>query len=471
MKSAALDRMGVSHGLARPIVVRKAPGFSSFTRAVLDSPNSFRPLLEALFQRSPALDLSAIDVCFVVALQLRAEELGLAAFTETELCDVFEQLCSVVEPHSEQLQTRATHAIRRLREQQLLVRVDGAGVKRAGEYALSRLAAALSDFYVEEEVLSQDSLDLLAQTLLRSLRDVLLEAQRAKRPEDWRGRVMGPLRITASDLILGIERRQRGFDSRQEAFQREIARLLEADWFNAVERCQTLLDDTATTLRQLGELLLRYTHEFQTLLQDVLELTLNAEQREAEGVAQRLMGQVDRIAAWGASRQQAWSEYYEHVHRYLRDVVRLDPSRALTERLREQLSGHAKNPFALTVADAPALRALRNVVPPAPPPPVRRPRVDRTPKLEEVAPHAPVDPLEARVRELLQGGVTELSEVTRQTTAELASEQRFAGAGKVAELAARLGRPEVARERPWVAVSPELAIEDWHMTPERERQS
>lgn len=35
---------------------------------------------------------------------------------------------------------RATHAIGRLRDQRMLARVDGAGIVRAGEYALTRLA-------------------------------------------------------------------------------------------------------------------------------------------------------------------------------------------------------------------------------------------------------------------------------------------------------------------------------------------
>ena len=452
-------------------VVSKAPNFDLFRRptAVPDSPSSPRTLLEALHGRRPALELSSIDICFLVALQQRAERLGLVAFSEADLSDVFEQVCSVVSPESEQVKARATHAIRRLREQRLLVRVDGAGVRRAGEFGLSRLASAVSDFYVESEALSRENLELLAQTLLTSLREVLDQAKRAKRAEDWRGKVIGPLRITASDLISGIERRQRGFDTAQENFQREITELLDSDWWSAVDRCQKLLDESSAALQELGELVLRYTHESQTVLQDVLELCVGAEQHEAEAVAQRLMGHIDRIAAWGASRQRAWSEYYDHVHRYLRDVVRLDPSRALTARLREQLSGHVDSPFALTVAAAPALRALRNVVPPSPAPPVRRPRAERAPRLEEVAPSAAIDPLEARVRELLHGGAGELSEVTRGATEELPPEQRFLGAGKVAELAARLGRPELARERPWVAVSPGLVIEDWQMTREQQK--
>jgi chromosome partition protein MukF len=417
--------------------------------------------LHALYQRQPALSLAPLDLCFLVALQRRAQELGLAALDEQQLLDIFAAVCGLVAPETEHVATRATHGLRRLREQQLLVRVDGAGISRAGEFALSRLGSSIVDFYVEEEALSPDHLDLLARTLLGSLTETRERARRAQKPRDWQAGVVGPLRITTGDLILGIERRQRGLDIRQEEFRREISRSLASDWFGAIDRCQELLDGTAGTL--LNDLLLSYTHQFQDLLHDILELAVAADQAVAEAVAHRTAGHVDRIAAWGSARQAAWSEYYEHVHRYLRDVVRLDPSRALTQRLREQLNGHERTPFSLTVADAPPLLVLRTVIPPPPPAPVRRPRGERSAPPTETAPEAEPDPLGTRVRELISSGSRELSELTSQATEVLPSEQQFAGAGKVAELAARLAAPRLSRQRPWVAVREGLVIEDWQL--------
>jgi chromosome partition protein MukF len=421
--------------------------------------------LAAFIQKRPSLELSTLDLCFVVTLQLEAQEHALPSFREEQLVDTFERVCAIVAPGTELVAARATHTIRRLRDQRLLTRVDGAGVARAGEFALSRLAGAIVDSFIEDEVLTRDSLDLLARMLLVSLNEVLERARRAKRPQDWQAGVVGPLRITASDLILGVERRQRGLDVQQEQFQREIARLIETDWFNAIDRCQQLLDETASTLHQLNELLLRYTHQIETLLDDILELAGSAEARTAEAVVQRVMGQIDRVAAWGAARQEAWSEYYDYVHRYLRDVVRLDPARALTQRLREQLSVHAASPFSLTVAHAPPICLLRSVVPPAPPAPVRRPRGERAPKVEEVPSENPMDALARRVRDALDGGASDLSALTARVVEEMPAEQGFATAGKVAELAAQLGRPELLRERPWVPVRDGLVIEDWRIEP------
>ena len=69
-----------------------------------------------------------------------------------------------------------------------------------------------------------------------------------------------------------------------------------------------------------------------SVVHDIEELAIASSEPDAEAVAHRLMDQIDRSVAWGTARQRAWSEYYQYVHRYLRDVVRLDPTRALTQR-------------------------------------------------------------------------------------------------------------------------------------------
>jgi hypothetical protein len=65
------------------------------------------------------------------------------------------------------------------------------------------------------------------------------------------------------------------------------------------------------------------------------------------------------------------------------------------------------------------------------------------------------------VKELCAAGPTELSRVTAAATEPLAPEQRFATAGRVAELALQQGLPSAGRVRPWVQVGDGLAIEDW----------
>jgi len=421
-------------------------------------------VLAALARSHPVLELGTLDLCFLAALHVQAEGAALSAFTEDKLVELFERACALVEPRAENLKRRATHTIQRLRDQKLLARVDGAGVLRAGEFALTRLAASIIESYLADESLTRENLSQLTRSLRVSLAEILTRANEAKEPVDWRNSVEAPLRVSVSDLVSGIERRQRSLDLEQQEFQTRIAKLLESDWFGAVDQCLELLESTSRTLTELNEILLRDAHELSSLLQDIQEITVNAQAEGAEAAVERVMEQVDRIRAWGAARQRAWSEYYQYVHRYLCDVVRLDPSRALIQRLREQLSQHTSRPFALSVAAAASPRLLREIEPFKD----DKPKVSR-PRAERERPPTDNDAIDqhAIVEELVQGALSRgslgLCEVTQQVSAETPSELQFVTAGRVAQVVGRLARTTLDRDRPWVNVNENLVIEEWQL--------
>ena len=419
-------------------------------------------LVAALARDAINLDLKTVDLCFLAALYLRADRAALASFEEAQLVDLFEQVLEVVEAGADSPRKRATHSIQRLREQRMLARVDGAGLVKAGEYTLTRLAAAVVDYFLADEALTRESLTLLTGTLRAQLAEILSAAKAAADDgESWRQRVIAPLRVTVADLIQGIERRQRGLDAQQEAVQTEIAALLQADWFGAVDRCQALLDTTTTTLKERNEVLLRDTHHFVALLQDIQTTAAVAGNAEAEQVAQRVIEQVDRIAAWGEGRQRSWSGYYQYVHRYLRDVVRLDPDRALSQRLRDQISGWPQAQFFTAVATAAPIRLLRPLEARVDRPVVMRPRAEREVELSFVVPSDLFADLEQRIQAAVAGGATDLATITAYVLAALPLHTHYPAAGRVAEVVARTLPLSTARERPWRAVGAALEIEDW----------
>lgn len=426
-----------------------------------DPPSNEATTLAALASRAPKLELSTLDLCFLATLHLRGQSSGQSAFSEEQLFEHFEQAAQAVERDLSSVRKRATHAIARLRAQRLLSRVDGAGLMRAGEYALSRLGASIVAFFLEDDALTTETLTLLTRSLESSLRDVLARAQAAADAEALDSAVVGPLKVTVHELTSGIERRQRGLDLQQEQFQKDISALLSADWFGAVESCQTLLETTAGTLRDLNHVLLSESHRLQALLEDLQERALELGAAASEEAVRRAADQLDRIAAWSSGRQKSWSEYYQYVHRYLRDVVRLDPSRALTARLRDQLSGKAGKRFTLAVAHTSPPLLLREVAPSPERPPVKRPRAERDAPPDEPAAVDPFQALEDAVRQQLDAGAESLRDVTAHVTSELPEAERFRAAGRVAQAVAKLARTRSDRERPWLPVDEAFAIEEW----------
>lgn len=420
--------------------------------------------LSALHEAQTSLALSSTDLCFLVALRARADQAGFTAFDEDALGDVFHQVLLLVEPEAESPRARATAAIRRLREQRLLTRIDGAGVVRAGEYALTRMADSLAEFFLQEETLTRESLALLTHTLTAQLEEVRAAAKRAKTSEEWRQKVAQPLRITAGDLLGGIERRQRGLDRSQEQVRARIAALLRDDWFAAIAACEELLEDTAATLRELNDILLRDAASLLTLLQDIGERAREAGAVEGENASQQLGDQVDRVAAWGASRQRAWSDYYRYVQRFLRDVVRLDPGRALSLRLREQLRTWGDAPerrYHYVCAEAtplplprvPDLRSER--------PAVTRQRAGHLPDLEPVL--AEGLQLDQKAKALLATRPASLTELLRAMVAQVPVDERFRTVGRVTALC---GEVPIAREheRAWTPIGGGLVVQDWVFT-------
>ncbi len=422
-----------------------------------------RETLLALHARGPSLQLGTADLCFLVALQLRASTTDSSTFAEDLLFDVHAETMKAI--GDEAARAKATAAIRRLRAQRLLLRVDGAGVRRAGEFSLSRLALGIVEFFLEEDVLTRQNLALLLGALserLRSIRD----AARSSPGDAWFERVTLPLEVTASDLVAGIERRQRGFDLQQEEFQRRVTELLRADWFGAVAECEALLEETSAMLRELYTLLLRDGQALADLLVEIQEhagAAASETAQAAEREARRLAAEVDRMNAWGSERQRAWSEYHEQVHRYLRDVVRLDPSRAVIDRIRSALIEGTRT-FALVVAQAHPITLLRPALTEIPKPPVRRPKKPTEEALADQATASPEAELESRVRASLAHGPRRLSEVTSELGAEVEGEgQRFALAGRVAQVVGRIAkRLDVSTERAWNGAGGDLQVEEWN---------
>jgi chromosome partition protein MukF len=425
-------------------------------------------LIASLSRDSVSLDLGTFHLCCLAGLHLRANRATIAAFGDDELVDLFEQVCDIVEPGADNPRKRATHAIQRLRDQRMLVRVDGAGVARVGEYAMTRLAAAVVESFLDDEVLTRESLTLLTRTLLAHLAEVKAAAARADGRQAWIDEVIGPLNVTVGELIHGIDRRRRGLDAAQEQVQTDIAGLIKADWFRAVDDAQTLLDVTTETLHELNEILLRDTHHFVALLQEVQDLAESADMAEAQEACQRVIEHVDGIANWGDARQRTWSEYYQYVHRYLRDVVRLDPDRALSQRVRDQLAAWTGQPFHLCLARSTSLRLLRDVSSRVDRPAVTRDRADREHAPADVAVGSVEIDLETLVRQALGDGAQTLTAVTSAVLVAVPVDQHFRATGRVAALVARLARPSGEHERPWVVVTDALEIEQWAVPAQRQ---
>lgn len=408
----------------------------------------------------PHLDLGPVQICVLVAMRLVTKDEVLAELDEERLSDLYVRVVEVVEGGSRLPRKKATHGLELLRQQMLLSRVDGGGLVRAGAYALTRLGAAISDAWLEDESLTRRSLVLLTTALRSNLGEVLSAAGRATTDDDWE-EIRQKLRVNVASLVEGIDRRRRGLDEQQAAIQAQVSELLAESWYGATRTCEELLDETTTTLSELNDVLMRETGDLLNLLADIEGLASDAAADEAADAAREAQLKIEGIGAWGQARHQAWSEYFGSVHRFIREHVRMDPDRALSRRLQESIAAWPDEPWFISVSAVTPYLHLRD-------PDVDRPRVAVRRAAEErerdpavVASRDWERDLVSRVQQWLEDHPD--STLSDALVELLPVEQRFRFAGRITRLLAVHGLVVSALERDWVPVDHELEVEEWNI--------
>jgi chromosome partition protein MukF len=405
-----------------------------------------------------SLALSTADLCCLLVLRVR--EADAAALLERDVLDL---LASVHEqfPEADNPRKRATHGLQRLREQRLVTLVSLGGLAREGEYSLSGLGRGIVDFFVDDAKLTKESLKVLTATLGAQLTRVRDEARAAGTPEQWEERVVVPISVASRSLLEGIERRTRGLDEDQAAVRADIARLLTERWLEAMEQTQGLLEATTARLEELRDVILEEQKGLEAILDDIEGLAQAAGAARAERAVAELVADLARLSGWAVKRHDEWSAYYQSMLQTLRSLVRLDPDRALTQRLRDSLQAWPDRPWSLVVSPRLRIRVLRPVEHA-----VDRPLVEREHRAEEaitrVAPTTAV-PLEVRVLAAVDAGARTLTEVLRVVLPEVPEEARFRDAGRVAEIVASKTLLQTPLERAWTHVRDGLTVEEWQI--------
>lgn len=406
----------------------------------------------------PQLQLRTVDICLLVAMRLVTKDEVLAELDEDRLSDLYVRVVELVEGGSRLPRKKATHGLEMLRQQTLLSRVDGAGLVRAGAYALTRLGVAIADTWLEDEALSRQSLVLLTTALRSKLGEVLTSAKAASSEQQWDD-IRQDLRVHVASLVEGIDRRRRGLDEQQAEVQARVGELLAKSWYGAVETCERLLKDTTDTLSELKDILLREAGDLLAVLADIQERATDEGAELAADAAREAQLKVDGISAWGEARHEAWSEYFGTVQRFLREHVRMDPDRALSRRLQEAIANWPDDPWYMNVSEVRPYLHLREPTIDRPRVPVTRAAEDRERALDTE--HG-IDwelELAAQVEAWLDEHPN--TSLSQALAALLPAAQRFRFAGRITRLLASRGLAESELERPWVSVDHELEVEQW----------
>lgn len=415
--------------------------------------------LFANLTRSQAeLTLDDKDLCFLVALQFSLESTGETTLSESTLRDIFERTWQHVEPDAANPQKAATERIDKLRRQRLLNRLSPTRYAADSDYALSTLAHAIITFFYEDERLTRETLDVLSATVAYELTAVRQALERGP-SEDYHSKVIQPLRVSVVTLIEGIVKRQQGLDRKQEDLRREIAAALPGASESVVEKCCEHLEEMASVLRELNGVLMEGATRLGEIVEEICQQARILERQDIFSAAADVASKINRMANWGQSRLDNWTEYHEQIHRHIRTVISLDPNRALTHALRDLM---VRGPtWSLRVCQPDRYLWLQEP----------KLTTSRTPitcaskgkrKIDEVEATPAVSPIERLVLAALQIGPVRYISLAREVLAVTSKARQFDALGELARHLGRVGIVRQPRDRDWTTLD-RYEVQDWEV--------
>ncbi|MDO6707356.1 chromosome partition protein MukF [Photobacterium sp. 1_MG-2023] len=314
-------------------------------------------------QHEFALNLPTERLAFLLAIAVLSgerldEELG-----EGELVDAFKIVSDLFEQSKDTLVFRANNAINELVRQRLISRFTSELTEGASIYRLSPLALGIADYYSRHREFSSMKLSIQLAMVADELNKAAVAAHEGGDEQHWKLHVYAVLKYSVAEIFDRIDLNQRTMDEQQQQVKQDIAELLNQDWRAAITNCESLLNETSSTLRELQDTLQAAGDQLQTQLLSIQE-AVGSESELAldyiDGMVYSLQAKLDRIVNWGQQAIDLWIGYDRHVHKFIRTAIDMDKNRAFSQRLRQSVAEFFDAPWQLTYADAERLLDMRD---------------------------------------------------------------------------------------------------------------
>ena len=312
-------------------------------------------------QHDLSLNLPTERLAFLLAIAVLSgdrfdEELG-----EGELIDAFRIVSDMFDLSQETLAFRANNAINELVRQRLITRFTSEVTDGASIYRLSPLALGITDYYARHREYSSLKLSIQLAMVADEINKAAEAAQEGGDEKHWRQQVYAVLKYSVAEIFDRIDLNQRTMDEQQQQVKQDIAELLNQDWRAAITNCESLLNETSSTLRELQDTLQAAGDQLQTQLLVIQEeIQGNPDLDFVDGMIFILQAKLDRIINWGQQAIDLWIGYDRHVHKFIRTAIDMDKNRAFSQRLRQSVKDYFDAPWLLTYADAERLLDMRD---------------------------------------------------------------------------------------------------------------
>ena len=325
------------------------------------SPSSVPEAVSRAFQSGMKLHLNSEDIAFIAGIQtyINVEHSFSLEFSDLE--KIFYIVTEVARSSQDNLSQRTHNAVERLLKNQMIIRVDGGGISHRPVYDITQLGKAIVAFMTSNEKLTRQNLTIISSRIISVLADIRRSLTNSGTQNFWEEKVLMPLGVVVSELLEAIEKRQKGLDIEQQEVRAEISELLEKKWMEALEACESLLSTTSGTLQELYRTLLSENSTIKMGLNDIYEQAEKNSQSKVLDIVEKIYNRLDQLEQWGKERVASWSQYYRRVNDFLQSIVRFDPNRELSHRVKEQIRAYPEEPWYLRMIEPTTYRTIRDI--------------------------------------------------------------------------------------------------------------
>lgn len=308
-----------------------------------------------------SINLPPERLSFLLAIAVMNHEGFEDELGESDLVDAFRIVSDGFGQVSETIGIRANNAINDLVRNRLLSRFTSELTEGVSIYRLTPLALGITDYYSRYREYSTLKLSIQLSMVADEINKARKAAIEDGDADFWRKGVYGVLKYSVAEIFDRIDLNQRIMDEQQQKVKDDISALLSQDWQSAIINCESLLNETSSTLRELQDTLQSAGDHLQAQLLKIQENIVGRDDLIfVDSLIYTLQMKLDRIVNWGQQAIDLWIGYDKHVHKFIRNAINMDKNRAFSQRLRLSIAEYLDQPWYLTYADAERLRDLRD---------------------------------------------------------------------------------------------------------------
>lgn len=406
------------------------------------------------------LNIEREEMAFLIGIYAFLKVQKDAIISEATLKDIYLRINTLIFGDESTVERRSRNSIARLREQALISRVGGLD---GNPYVLAPLGQAIGQHWEKADRYTKQSLVIYTSHLRVILENIRKDAETGGSAEHWADTVCIPLQEIIVEIINSIRHRQDGMTRVQEGIKEEITAKLRADWFEAIEACEEMVKRTGEAITELHTLLRQETDNLISIIEDIAEFAQIARQHDALEAAESVLNQLEAVREWANVSLEDWSKYYINVHNFIRVMVRTDPNREASHRLREAISAHSGLSWTFRVMQPEPCWQLREGE-------FKKlePAVEITGKVAraEISLAQPVDnslmdAVVSRVEsELSEQGVSSIQPILQDIADKVSPSDLYQIAGELVEIMARRGQPHPFNGIPWTEVIEPVQVQN-----------